>query len=142
MPHGIADMLNCLAQVLMDNRPEEIAKHFSFPLPLFHREELAVFGSADTLAEGLAMWRDVLIGADVARMVPRVVAEGLPVNGYMNVWVEWDYLDADGAILRVSQVRYVAFQVPGMMFPKIELVDYTAPAFPEVAADLPLAKSA
>lgn len=118
----------------MSHRLCDVARRFTYPMPLYISDDLQVFGAACTFAEVLTMYRCAVERAGVTQLVPRIVAHGLVVRGYSNVWVEWDHLSATGRCLRTSQVRYVmSHQSPGA-WPRIELVDYCATAFPEVPA--------
>lgn len=125
-------MFNALADAFVDDRIDLVASCFSYPLPMFLEGELQVFGSADTLAEALAMYREASRGLGVRKFQPRIVAEGLAVNGCSCVWVEWDHLDADGNCKRSNQVRYAVRQTAPDQCPTIEMVDYTVTAFPKL----------
>lgn len=130
--------LHVLAKAFDEGRLLDLARHYAFPMPAYTQDDLLVFGSADTLAEGLAIYHDIATRAGIVHVKPRIVAEGLRVNGYANLWVEWDHLDASGTCTRTSQVRYVLQFDPHATFPKIELVEYKVPAFPEIIEHLPL----
>ena len=123
-------ILTCLADALMDNRIDAITPHFAYPLPFFVKGELVVFGSAATLREGLAIYRDQVLAIGARKIRPRVIAEGMPVRGYSSVWIEWDHLDGAGKCLRTNQVRYATYQRKTDLYPRIEMVDYTVTAFP------------
>ncbi|WP_299724753.1 hypothetical protein [uncultured Tateyamaria sp.] len=131
-----------MARNFWENRLDSVAEHFAYPMPLYADDGLQVFGAACTLKEGLSLYRDAAIRAGIVRMNPRILAEGLTVNGYSNVWVEWDHINADGVCLRTSQVHYVFYRDAGALFPRIELVEYTVLAFPEVPASIAMPKIA
>ncbi|WP_420011162.1 hypothetical protein [Tateyamaria sp.] len=130
--------LEVLATAFDEGRLMDLARHYAFPMPAYTKDDLLVFGSADTLVEGLSIYRDIATEAGIIRVKPRIVAEGLRINNYANLWVEWDHLDAAGVCKRTSQVRYVLRFEPHCAMPLIELVEYMVPAFPEIAAHLPL----
>jgi len=134
--------LNNLATNFIETRLDAVAESFVFPVPIYAHGNLQVFGAACTLKEVLVLYRDAMEQAGITRIVPRVLAEGLPVNGYSNVWVEWDHFDAAGRCLRTSHVHYVFFQHDTALFPKIELVEYKTMAFPEVCAAFPMTLTA
>jgi len=126
-----------LAQAFCAERLDTIAAQFVYPMPYYSDHGLVVFGSAATFAEGLGYYHKACKAAGITQIVPRIIAQGVMIRGYANVWVEWDHLDQAGACVRTSQVRYVLFQPPGALFPKIEMVDYTIQAFPEVNEEMP-----
>lgn len=134
--------LKQLAQAFEQGRLYALAQHFKYPMPAYVHGGLLVFGAADTFVELLAQYRDIAWAAGVTRLEPRIVAEGLRVRDAALLWVEWDHLDHDGICLRTSQVCYARHYPKDSLSPQIELIDYTVPAFPELAADLPLARSA
>ncbi|WP_299370586.1 hypothetical protein [uncultured Tateyamaria sp.] len=142
MPCCPQQFLQQLADAFRAGRLDDIADSFAYPMPFYACGGMVVFGSTATLAEALALYRDASIVAGVDRIVPRIVAQGIMIRGYANMWVEWDHLDAKGTCLRTSQVRYVFFQADGMPAPVIEMVDYTVQAFPDLNAQLPLARTA
>jgi hypothetical protein len=142
MAIGNKRFLENLGQNFLANRLDAVAGHFAFPMPFYAANGLQVFGAACTLKEGLTMYRDAAIRAGVVRMVPRILAEGLVVNGYSNLWVEWDHIDAKGTCLCSNQVHYVVHQDAAALYPKIEMVEYTVLAFPEVPAAMAMAKTA
>lgn len=126
-------LMETLARNFKQNRLESMAEFFVFPLPFYGGDNLQVFGAKCTFIELLQMYHDATRRMQVTDIVPRVLAEGLPVNGYSNVWVEWDHLDRDGHCLRSSQVHYVFYHAQDALFPKIELIEYTAMAYPELS---------
>ena len=142
MPAITQVFLNGLARHFLDRRIDLVADHFVYPLPFYSDDKLQVFGAACTLQEALAMYRDAIDQAGIVRIVPRIVAEGIAVGGYSNVWVEWDHIDHADLCQRVSQVHYVLNWDGATPDPKIELVEYTATAFPEVPASFLMALSA
>ena len=142
MPETTYNFLNMLSDNFMQNRLESVAEHFAYPMPVYAQGGLLGFGAGCTLSDSMTFYSDAILRAGIVRIVPRVVAEGLPVNGYSNVWVELDHVDATGTFMRTSQVRYVFYQADDALFPKIELMEYTSLAFPEVSASLYLAKIA
>lgn len=142
MAHAHLHFLQDLADGFCENRLADVADHFVYPMPLYAGAQLQVYGAAATLAEGLAMYRDAARDAGVCTIVPRIVAQGLPVRGYSHMWVEWDHLSAAGHCLRTSQVHYILYQSGAALFPKIELVDYKVTAFPQVMQDMGLSATA
>ncbi len=142
MPNVNERFLQSLACNFSLSRLAAMAENFAYPMPLYADDGIQVFGSPDTLAEGLAQYRDAATAAGIKQVTPRIVAEGLPVRGYSNVWVEWDHIDAQGQCQRTSQVRYVFHRECAALFPKIELVEYIKTAFPEVPASFPMTATA
>ena len=142
MPCTITRLLTCLGDTLVAGRLDQVTRHFTYPLPLYVNDDLVVFGTADTLAEGLSMYRDAILAIGTASLRPRVVAQGLPVRGVSSVWVEWDPLDANGTCLRSNQVRYATHQAATDLFPRVEMIDYTVTAFPELSHALPATRTA
>ncbi|WP_299687398.1 hypothetical protein [uncultured Tateyamaria sp.] len=142
MSRSITTVLSCLADALIDGRLDHITRYFAYPLPLYCNGELIVFGSPDTLKEALSMYRDAILAIGTVKMRPRLVAQGLPVRGYSSVWIEWDHLDAAGTCLRTNQVRYATYQGAMDLHPRIEIVDYTVTAFPELYESLPAVRTA
>lgn len=134
--------LTSLAQSFDANRLDVVANNFAYPMPFYTDDGMQVFGAASTLVEGLAAYRDAVRDAGATHLRPRIIAEGLRVRGYCNVWVEWDHLDDAGQCLRTNQVHYVLFQADTDLFPKIELVEYTVTAFPEVFDRPPMSATA
>ncbi|WP_299154850.1 hypothetical protein [uncultured Tateyamaria sp.] len=132
MTSTTAKFLANLAHAFNENRLTEISEHFCYPVPFYAGDHLSVFGSSDTMARGLALYRETTRAAGVVRITPRIVAQGIPIQGYSNIWVEWDHFDAQGVCLRTSQVRYALFKDASRLFPIIEMIDYQVAAFPEV----------
>lgn len=125
-----------MATAFIDGRLDYVASLFVCPLPVFMKDELIVFGSADTLVEGLEIYRDTALSLGITQIHGRVVAEGLPRSGCFNLWVEWDHQDDSGTCLRMSQVRYVARHMADGLFPRFEVADYTVTGFPEMSDGL------
>ena len=142
MPQSMIRFLTTLSHAFCSDRLDDLAQHCTYPLPLYTKGELLVFGAPTALIEALTVYRDVARKADIKRIVPRVIASGLPHKGYSNVWVEWDHYDSAGALVCTSQVRYAIFQDGLSLTHKIEMVDYTSLGFPEVSDALPLLQSA
>ena len=142
MPRPSERFLNTLARDFAANRLAAIAENFVYPLPFYAEGGIQVFGSAATLTEGLALYHDAAAAAGLLVLVPRIVAQGLPVRGYSNVWVEWDHMDAAGVCRRTSQVRYVFCRPAAALFPRIELVEYSRAAFPEIPASFAMTATA
>lgn len=142
MSNATYKFLNTIAENFMQNRLETVAEHFAYPMPYYAEDCLQVFGASCTLTEAIALYREAIAQAGIVKMVPRVLAEGLRVNGYSNVWVEWDHFDETDKSPHTSQVRYVFYQDDNALFPKIELMEYTSQAFPNVSASLYEAKIA
>lgn len=134
--------LNALARAFEQDRLLALAHHFSFPVAAYMHDGLLVFGSPATLVEALQEYRNIAAAKGITKLVPRIVAEGLPANRYSNLWVEWDHLDKNDRCQRTSQVRFVLYHPAGCVSPYIEMVDYTVTAFPELAEHLPLAMPA
>lgn len=142
MSKNVSAFLERLSRVFIDGPLAEVAENFVYPMPFYSNGGLAVFGSADTLLEGLTLYRSAVRKAGILKITPRIIAHGVPSRGYSNVWVEWDHLDVLGLCKRTSQVRYVLFQDGMSLFPKIEMVDYTISAFPEVQDHFPMMATA
>jgi len=142
MSDATCRFLNALSHDFMQGRLDTVVEKFVFPIPLYAGEVLQVFGAACTFQEVLTMYRDATLNAGITRIEPRLLADGLPVNGYRNVWVEWDHLDAEGTCLKTSQVHYVFHHSKAALLPKIEMIEYTQLAFPEVPESFSMAKIA
>lgn len=142
MPQSMTRFLTMLAHAFCDGRLDEVAEHFTYPLPLYSKGELLVFGAPNGLSEALKVYHDIARRAGMTRLVPRVIASGLPKKGYSTLWVEWDHYDKADRLMCTSQVRYAIFQEEAASLPRIEMVDYTSLGFPEVSDALPLVKSA
>ena len=135
-------LLTCLAEAFVENRIAHIASNFVYPLPVYLQGDLLIFGSAETFGEALSIYRAQMLDTGVARMRPRIIAEGLPLRGHGSTWVEWDHLSAGGTCLRTSQVRYVFSKSNIDLYPRVEMVDYTVTAFPELSDTLPALRTA
>jgi hypothetical protein len=142
MTTGNEQFLQNLRCAFVDCQPDIITTHFTFPMPFYTPDGMVVFGKAATLLEGLKLYRSIARNAGVVDMIPRIVAQGMPVRGYSNLWVEWENLDADGVLLSSSQVRYVLFQDGTSEHPKIDMVDFTVNAFPEIQQHFPMSATA
>mmetsp|Transcript_24127 Transcript_24127/g.44844 ORF Transcript_24127/g.44844 Transcript_24127/m.44844 type:complete len:143 (+) Transcript_24127:9546-9974(+) len=133
--------LHGLAKAFDEGRLLELAQNYAFPMPAYTEDDLLVFGSPETLTEGLVIYRDIAVANGIVRTAPRIVAEGLRINNYANLWVEWDHFDASDTCKRTSQVRYVLRFNPQCSMPLIELVEFVVPAFPEISEHLPLVRT-
>lgn len=142
MTQSLTRFLTTLSHAFCNDRLDQVAHHFTYPLPLYTRGELLVFGSPDVLTEALELYRGVARKSRITHIAPRVVATGIPKNGYSQVWTEWDHFDETGRLTCTSQVRYAIFQDRMMLYPRIEMIDYTSIGFPEVCASLPLMQTA
>ncbi|APX11877.1 hypothetical protein BWR18_09435 [Tateyamaria omphalii] len=131
-----------LARAFCSDQLDAVAQNFTYPVPLYTKGELLVFGAPTALSEALTMYRDAARRAGIVRMTPRVIAAGLPQKGYSSLWVEWDHYDSADALICTSQVRYAIFKDAMALHPKIEMIDYTCLGLPEVCEALPLMKSA
>ena len=142
MSESLHKFLEALSDAFLAGRLSNVADSFAYPMPFYCDDGLLVFGAPATLSEGLAQYLDATRAAGITDIVPRILAHGVPSRGYSTVWIEWDHLDKNGKCLRTSQVRYVLYQHDSNLFPKIEMVDYTITAFPEVQDQLPLMATA
>ncbi|WP_299597852.1 hypothetical protein [uncultured Tateyamaria sp.] len=142
MTQSLTRFLTTLSHAFCNDRLDLLTDHFTYPLPLYTRGELLVFGSSGVLMEALELYRNVARKSRIAQITPRVVATGIPNKGYSQVWTEWDHFDEAGTLKCTSQVRYAVFQDRMALHPKIEMIDYTSIGFPEVCASLPLMQTA
>lgn len=142
MTQSLTRFLTTLSHAFCNDRLDLLADHFTYPLPLYTRGELLVFGSRDVLIEALELYRNVASKSRITQITPRVVATGIPSKGYSQVWTEWDHFNDAGTLKCTSQVRYAIFQDKMALHPKIEMIDYTSIGFPEVCASLPLMQTA
>lgn len=142
MSRNLNHFLRALAHAFCEGRLEHVAQNFAYPMPFYTDTSLLVFGAQHSLTEGLALYHEAVRKAGIVRIVPRIIANGVPVRGYSNLWVEWDHMDANDACVRTSQVRYAILEQDDALAPRIELVDYTVSAFPELLTDLPILQSA
>lgn len=133
MPDTTTDFLEHLANAFMDNRFEVVAEHYAYPLSYCAHDDILVFGAKHSLIEALELYRIAVRQAGIMRIAPRIIANGLPLRGYRNIWIEFDHLDADGACLRTNQARYLVFQKEASAVPRIEMVDFTVADYPELA---------
>ena len=142
MSASVMPFLERLVRHFFADQCELIAAYFAYPMPFYAKDDLAVFTAPHALTEGLRAYRHATQTAGIVDLKPRIVAEGLPVRRYSSIWVEWDHIDGDGACVLTGQARYVLHDDPGDVDPKIEMVDYTRLAFPEITTHLPMAASA
>jgi chitinase len=140
MPDTTLQFLTKLAQAFDEDRLFAMAQHFIYPVPVYVHDGLLVFGAPETIVEALAEYRQIADASGVKRIVPRIIAEGVRIKGSSNLWVEWDHLDHSGTCVRTSLVQYVLHHACCAQCPRIELVDYHVPAFPELAQSLPVAR--
>lgn len=107
----------------LDGKVQEVSQHFSYPLPVSAQDDLLVFGSAEMLAEGLAIFHRCMARLEIKRLVPTIVRDGLPHDGYSTVIVQWAHMRADGICVKTSQVRYLLRQDADNITPRIEMID-------------------
>ncbi|WP_193743522.1 hypothetical protein [Tateyamaria sp. ANG-S1] len=138
MTQSTTRFLTMLSRTFCNDQLEQLARHFTYPLPTYTQGELLVFGTSNTLIEAMTLYREAARQADIQVITPRVIASGLPRKGYSTLWVEWDHYDGAGTHICTSQVRYATFQDKMALMPRIEMIDYTALGFPEVTDALPL----
>lgn len=129
MPNANYQFLQALAHDFYHDRMESAASRFVVPLPMYVEGDLDVYSAMDNLMSRLAHQRRIMERNGLITIKPRIIAEGLLVNGYSHLWVEWDYLDEVGQSQRTSQVRYVLFHDGLSKFPQIEMVDCKVAAF-------------
>lgn len=142
MTRSLTQFLTMLSHAFCNDQLDCLAEHFTYPLPLYAHDELLVFGAPCAFIEALSLYREAARDAKITKIVPRVIATGIPKKGYSNLWVELDHFDETGAMVRTSQVRYTIFLDKMAIHPKIEMIEYKYLAFPEVSASLPLVQSA
>ncbi|MEP1587187.1 MAG: hypothetical protein ABJR46_17200 [Tateyamaria sp.] len=124
--------LKALAGMFNQGDLAGVAEQFIFPLPFYSNDRLFVFKTPETYVEALDLYRGGVSAGALAKIVPRVVAEGMPVRHYSNVWVEWDHLDTAGHLFLTSQVHYIFHRHSDADFPKVELIEYKVGEFPDV----------
>lgn len=142
MTQSLTRFLTTLSHAFCNDRLDLVSEHFAYPLPLYTKGELLVFGSPGVLIEALELYRNAARTSGITQILPRVVATGIPKKGYSQVWAEWDHYDGSEAISCTSQVRYAIYQDRMALHPKIEMIDYTSIGFAEVCASLPLLQTA
>lgn len=142
MSTPILRFFNDLASDFISDRLDVVAAQFVYPLPLYAGDKLQVFGGAEVYVEAISMYREAVRDAGITQIVPRIIAPGLVVRNISGVWVEWDHCDRDGRVVRISQVRYYLSHKGAQVPAKIEMVEYTMTAFPEVTAQYPLRATA
>ena len=138
MSHLNAQLLNNLADMFIQNNFDSVAEHFVYPIPYYTVANLQVFVTADTMVKALKIYRERITIAGVTKIKPRIVAEGMQVRGYSHVWVEWDHLNGNGHCFKTNQARYVLGNHDENVGPKIELIEHTVRAFPELTKQLPI----
>lgn len=138
MPIENETFLIALADMLLADEIETLAEYFIFPMPCYSEEDLQVFRTKEAFVAAQTLYKEAIVASGVVKLVPRIVAHGLPLRDYSNVWVEWDHLDREHHPLLTSQVRYVLHHAAGACFPKIELVEYKFRAYPELSKGVPI----
>jgi len=133
MSDATTQFLEHLTDAFMDNDFAAVAEHYAYPLPYYANDDILVFGAKQSLIEAMNLYRIAVQEAGITRITPRIVAQGLPLRGYKNIWIEFDHFDADGTCLRTNQARYLVFQKEASAFPLIEMVDFTVADYPELA---------
>ena len=129
MSQSLEHFFEDLGRWLLSGRTDLVAAQFTYPMPFYSGETLAVFPDPARLEAALRRYGDVARKSGVAQIRPRITAEGLPRGAARQIWVELDHLSAAGTVLRSAQVRYV---VNAAQAPTIELVEYHVRAFPAV----------
>lgn len=129
MPNSNYQFLQAMAHDFYHDRMESAASRFVVPLPMYVEGDLNVYSATDNLMSRLAQQRRIMERTGLITIRPRIIAEGVPANGYSHLWVEWDYLDEAGQSQRTSQIRYVLFHDGLTKFPQIEMVDCKVAAF-------------
>jgi len=142
MQRNLHHFLRAIAVAFCEGRLDHVAQHFSVPMPLYTDKNLIVFGARHSLVEALDLYLQAVRKAGIVRIEPRIVATGIPVKGYSNLWVEWDHFDENDTCVKTSQVRYAIHHERDALTPQLEMVDYTISAFPDVMNELPLQRSA
>ena len=142
MSDSVTRFFSSLKDALIEGRIDYITRHCVYPIPVFMYGDLIVCGSAETFGELLSQYREAVLAIGTVKIRPRLIAHGLPVRGYSNLWIEWDHLDAKGQCLRTNQIHYAVYQGAHDLFPRVELIELTVSAFPELSYDLPISLSA
>lgn len=123
--------LTTLAEAQLRCGGAGLAKYFQFPIAYYLPERVLVFSRPDVLKARFIAHEAYLKSVGVHRIQPRqvTVLDGTDMRAM--IALEWHYLNADGEILRQSQVRYVLCRNEEVGDLQIELVDYSVTAYPE-----------
>ncbi len=123
--------LTTIAEAQLRYAGFDMARYFRFPIAYYLPERVLVFSRPDMLKSRYLAHETYLKSVGVHRIRPQNVTILDATEDRAMIALEWQYANADGHVLRQSQVRYVLCrnEVAGDL--QIELVDYSVTAYPE-----------
>ena len=142
MQYIYQDLFDTVAHKLLTRQLDALTEHFVYPMPLYHGDNLQVFGAPCTFKEVLAIYREAIETASVTHIKPRIVAQGVVINKRSSIWVEWDHFQSADRPTLTSQVSYVLVHRDMTALPKIEMIEYKFTAFPKVTEQFASVKHA
>lgn len=128
-----------IATDFIADRLDRVAARFVYPLPMYMGHDLQVFANAAMFLEALEVYREAVRDADITSLTPRLVASGITSKTNSSLWIEWDHSDSTGKNHRISQVRYFLQKPEFGQPPKIQMIEYSDSAFPEVSGEFRIA---
>ncbi|WP_225029995.1 hypothetical protein [Xinfangfangia pollutisoli] len=116
------------ARALFAQRYDDLARHYSLPLPVALGGHRMLVGDASELIVHLHRHREALVARGATALVPHIVAMDLPGCGD-RIWLRWREMTAEGLSADWSDVVY---QMSGdRSQPLVTAMTYTRLMMPE-----------
>ncbi|MEO0390661.1 MAG: hypothetical protein AAF218_06940 [Pseudomonadota bacterium] len=128
------------AAQMLNSDLQSAAARLAFPAAIYIGKHLMVLSRAEDAEAALHVFQRTLVFNGVRHMHCEVDAVELPRAGRQRAWVQWSYQNAAGQELRRDQVMYVLRNADAPHTAQIEMMEYTALAFPALVEELPLAR--
>ncbi len=123
------------AKALFAARYDDLAKHYALPMTTVLDGRKVTVTTREDLVLNLHRFRLGLLEQGIQRLVPKVVAEGLPQGALQRVWIDWT-AEGDGqAAGRVARAVYELerrdgwFTIISLRYDSMILPDFATPAF-------------
>ena len=127
MPPCLQSYIDLIGTAFTEDRVEDIVPLFTAPLPVYRGGALFICLTPDEIMSRLRHYRDLAVSEGLVRVSGKLVAQSIPRNGRVQVWVDWSYDFGRARPARTSAIRYYGSQF-GRHF-VCNVLEYRTPAF-------------
>lgn len=128
------DVFQAIAKRFTAGDTRAVAGCFCYPTATYFTDDALVYHSEDDLSDALHTYRQHLSRFDYSKTIARVDALSLARGTKQSAWITWQHLDASGATIEESSIRYFGNLNPFRQF-QIQLAEYLVA--PTVCARVP-----
>lgn len=130
MFQDVSAQLRHRADLLMQNRIDELVSFYQCPLPIELGDSRLIVRTTEEGRSMLSLLRSALLERGVFALRPTVVAMDLPRDGRFRLWVDWTEIAPTLADTRMSSAVYYCRATP--RGPVNEMLCYTRLSMPEL----------